>query len=180
MKKESVDRIIGLSAILISLMTLVMFIYQTNIMNKQSRLSVTPRIGFNSHLTHLDSLVTFTLSMKNKGIGPAIIRNAEIEYKEQSYSLDIYEVFEKEDLKLLEYGNISQSTTVNPGSTLSSGEAMILFSYEFSLEYLEKVQADLKIQDIEDFPINFIVEYTSMYDERWIVRSTEKGGPLKL
>ena len=82
MKKNfNADRIIGLSAMLISLMTLIIFLYQTNLIKKQSVLSVRPRLTFSKNIdktvTVKDSTnsttISIRLTLRNNGLGPAII-----------------------------------------------------------------------------------------------------------
>ena len=76
--KMNTDRVIGLSAMLIGLLTLIIFTYQTSIIRKQSRLSVTPRLVFNTIQDQKDSSITYVVEIINKGLGPAVIESINI------------------------------------------------------------------------------------------------------
>ena len=58
-KKFNADRILGISAMVISLLTLAIFIYQTDIMRVQSKLSVKPRLDFTTNQGGTDSIIVF-------------------------------------------------------------------------------------------------------------------------
>lgn len=91
------DRIIGLSAMLISLMTLFIFLYQTNLLREQSRLSVRPRLAFSKNINKLvtmnvsdstnSTLINITLSLRNDGLGPAIIESNKVVDKNNQYDI---------------------------------------------------------------------------------------------
>jgi hypothetical protein len=73
-KKISSEMFIAVFAVIISLSTLFVYIYQSNLMKQQQKMSVWP------HLTIGPSVSedAFTLRMMNQGIGPAIIESAVI------------------------------------------------------------------------------------------------------
>ncbi|MEM6725094.1 MAG: hypothetical protein AAF598_13735 [Bacteroidota bacterium] len=127
MSKESVDRTIGITAILISSITLIMFIYQTNIMYKQSRLSVTPRLSFSTSLNLQDSMILFSSSLRNNGIGPALINNAVIEYEDSIYPLDFEAFFKAQFSELLQLGDLLYTSTFPAGSSFAINENRNIF-----------------------------------------------------
>lgn len=174
LKKINTDRILGISAMLISLLTLIIFIYQTDIMRKQSKLSVKPRLDFSTIQSGNDSIVVFKQVVMNKGLGPAIIDSIYYIYKDTHYSLDIQSLVQKELPNLLEYGELSQHATMGRGSTLSEGEEQSLFTYKMPVRNLQNVldYLDITIEDDAPFPVEVI--YTSIYeDEHWIVNSNQ-------
>ncbi|PWN06725.1 hypothetical protein [Rhodohalobacter mucosus] len=73
-KKISSEMFIAVFAIVISLSTLFVYIYQSNLMKQQQKMSVWP------HLTIGPSVSedAFTLRMMNQGIGPAIIETVQL------------------------------------------------------------------------------------------------------
>ena len=182
MKKKTTDRIIGLSAILISFLTLVIFIYQTNIVHKQSRLSVTPRLGFNTQfISYNDSLVTYTCILENKGIGPAIVQSAKIELNGKKYSLDMDDFFSTMYPKLQNLGVFIDLSNINLGSTLSSNETKKIFSFQFNNINSQKILSYLKMKDGNDLPFKIEIIYNSIYeDEKWKIDSKENTNPIKL
>jgi len=92
-KTLNVDKIIGLSAMFISLLTLLIFLYQTRVISRQARLSVTPRLTFTGGVLHGTSSVTFKLGVQNNGLGPAIIDSAAIFSNNKYYPLNFREFF---------------------------------------------------------------------------------------
>ena len=173
-KKLNTDRILGISAMLISILTLAIFVYQTNIMRVQSKLSVKPRLDFTTNQGGTDSLIMFQEVLENKGLGPAIIDTIYINYEEQNYSMDIESFLEDKFPKLLEYGYLSQHATLGQGTTLTPDEERSLFVYNLPAENLENVFDYLGISDIDDVPFDFEVVFTSIYeDEKWLVNNDE-------
>ena len=79
-----VDIIVSVSAMLVSLATFGIYLYQTKIIHEQARASVYPHLeivrGYNNKNE------PFILYVKNVGIGPAFLNKMEIQYKNQAYS----------------------------------------------------------------------------------------------
>lgn len=178
--KVNVDKILGLSAILISLLTLIIFIYQTNIIHKQSRLSVTPRLSFSTELNRQDSIASFNLLLKNKGIGPAIINSSKIILNTKEYEVVLDDFFNSEYPELRKLGAFTSLSTVQEGLTLSPNETMILFSYKFNQNNINEIKKHLSINSEEKFPFSIELIYSSIYDEEWKVNSSKNGHPIKL
>ena len=179
-KKFNADRILGISAMGISLLTLAIFIYQTDIMRVQSKLSVKPRLDFTTNQGGNDSTIVFQEVLENKGLGPAIIDSIYFKFKGKQHALNP-EQFLKEQLpKMLEYGYLSQHVTLGKGTTLSPGEERPLFTYKLPASYLDSVFDYLgtDMDGVDPFPVEVI--YTSIYeDEFWMV-SSESSEPESL
>lgn len=60
-----------MTAVLISVGTLLVFLYQTNLVRQQQYMSVLPYLEFQNH--DVFSYDNYELILKNKGIGPALI-----------------------------------------------------------------------------------------------------------
>ncbi len=179
-KKIATDRILGISAMLISLLTLIIFIYQTNIMRRQSKLSVKPRLDFSTNFSGNDSLIVMEEVIENRGLGPAIIDSIRFIYKSKSYPLDVEKLLQSQLPKLLEYGYLSQHATLSQGSTLMPGEEKPIFTYKLPVKNLDSVYnyLDITSEDSSPFPVEVI--YTSIYeDERWKAHSNQNQ-PIKL
>ncbi|MBT8310320.1 MAG: hypothetical protein HKO72_01275, partial [Flavobacteriaceae bacterium] len=73
MKKKfwNSERVVSFSAMFISLLTLFIFIKQTNIIERQSRLSALPYLMVETSNNSEDN--TFEIEIVNHGVGPAII-----------------------------------------------------------------------------------------------------------
>ncbi len=178
--KLNTEKTIGLSAMLISLLTLVIFIYQTNIIREQSRLSVTPRIAFNTSLDTPDSISLFSYYIVNKGLGPAIIETIEIIHENNRYKLDFQDFVKKTYPNFNDYGTIIQNMSLDPGVTLSEKENLKFFTFNFPLKKRESIFKYLKMKDEGELPFDIEVIYSSIYGEKWKVYANKRGHPIKL
>ncbi|MEL6561069.1 MAG: hypothetical protein AAFQ94_22950 [Bacteroidota bacterium] len=177
--KLNTDRIIGLTAMLVGLLTLIIFIYQTSIIRKQSRLSVTPRLVFNSIEIQRDSVVSYSMELINKGLGPGIIESINIIYEGKSYDLNFGEFLEAEFPDWKKYGLLSQNTSLGKGATLSTDEKVLLFTFEMALKDIGQTQEYFKFQDGE-IPIKLETVYSSIYEESWKTNNKDDNHPEKL
>jgi len=179
--KISTDRLLGISAMLISLMTLVIFIYQTNLMREQSRLSVTPRLGFTISIDYeqSDSVAMYSILVKNKGLGPAIIRDAKIVHDQKNFDLEFDVFLEEEYPEINRYGALVQSMSLTDGSTLSAGETVSLFKYRVRVDKLAALMAYMGVEEDED-PFEVYLEYSSIYNEHWKVYSGTSNHPERI
>jgi hypothetical protein len=78
------DKLLGLSALLVSLSSLWLFYFQTQLMQKQQYAAVLPYL----ELWNTGSENSYSLVLANNGIGPAFVQSFEIHYKGKTYSLD--------------------------------------------------------------------------------------------
>ncbi|MFK7776204.1 MAG: hypothetical protein AB8F94_29045 [Saprospiraceae bacterium] len=178
--KLNTDKIIGLSAMLISLLTLVIFIYQTNLIREQSRLSVTPRLAFNYSLDTPDTFSIFSYYIVNKGLGPAIIESIEIINENDRYKLDFQDFVKNVYPKFNDYGIIIQNMSLDSGVTISEKETIKFFTFRFKATERESFFKYLKVKDSGELPFDIEVVYSSIYGEKWRVYANTKGHPIKL
>ena len=182
------DKIIGISAMLISLLTLFIFLYQTNLLRKQSRLSVRPRLTFSKTikktvtLNDSDSvkstIVNLRLTLRNNGLGPAIIESYKVVDKNDKYDIIIF--FDTVYPKLKEYGVFKEITELEVGEAIPVSETIDVFSYQYNLINEKKIIDYLNIPGPYELPFSMLTEYSSMYEEKWIVDSNTKGHPKRL
>jgi hypothetical protein len=71
----STEFMVAMGAIMISLATLAVYIYQAKIMQSQQHTSVWPYIEWTMTVSSVDGIY---LSVVNKGVGPAIIKSTEL------------------------------------------------------------------------------------------------------
>ena len=178
--KLNTDKIIGLSAMLISLLTLIIFIYQTNLMREQSRLSVTPRIAFNTSLDTPDSTSIFSYYITNKGLGPAIIESIEIIHEDKRYQLNFQDFVKNAFPKFNDYGIIIQNMSLVSGVTLSQSESIKFFTFKFDVRNRDSFFKYLKVKDDGGLPFDIEVIYSSIYGEKWKLYANQNGHPVKL
>ena len=177
----STDRLVGISAIVISLCTLIIFIYQTELIREQSRLSVKPRIAFSSSQNQKDSTYQFRQVMVNKGLGPAIIDSMALIYNGKYYELDMGEFLGTKFPKITDFGVLSQSTTYVKGTTLRAGEESTFYTYRANMKFLDSLALYLGIGDDDEDPFDFEVIYTSIYeDQYWKLSTLDSPEPVLL
>jgi hypothetical protein len=78
------DIIISVCAMLVSLGTFATFLYQTKIIQEDSKASVYPHLEIVRQYNNGDN--PFILYIRNVGIGPAFLKKMEIQYKGKTYS----------------------------------------------------------------------------------------------
>jgi len=174
-KLPETDRLLGVSAMIISVLTLIIFIYQTSIINQQSKLSVKPQLSFILIQAENDSIMSFEQIVKNKGLGPAIIKNTSIYYDKKTYSIDFENfVFEKFP-EVEKYVELKKNTNIIEGGIISSNESITVYKIELKKSKISDVfkYLDFDTQNVEP-KWQLEIEYTSMYeDEIWKINDTE-------
>lgn len=177
--KWNAERFLSLSAMTISFITLLIFVYQTNLMRKQNYLSILPYLMLST--TDQGSEQTFELHLKNHGVGPAIIESVTIEYKSKTHDLADYE----DDLFLLlasivpELDSIKNrsSSTLNKGMAIPANSDYHVFSVQNSPESYQLITQSLDRLLHEG--LTYRITYRSIQNERWMIHNTSEG-PEKL
>ncbi len=177
-KKWNSERLLSLTAMSMSFFTLVIFIYQTNLMSKQNYLSILPYLAIST--SHNASEQTFELSLDNYGVGPAIIESVKMVFKDKRYDLVDY----NNDLFtfLAEMAPAMDSIKNYSFSSLDKGTA-IPVNYKYNI---------LKVKSPKDYQIitssldsllkeglYYEIIYRSIQDERWLIHNNSDG-PIKL
>ena len=176
MKKKfwTSDKLVGLVAILISLITLIIFVKQTNIMEKQSRLSVMPYLMISKSDVGSENKHSFELI--NYGVGPAIIDSTLIFYQDKIHHKEfvdflVTEMKDMDSISILNYANIGKGLAIPAG-----GERNILTvggnkkSYNAFFAVWEELNSN---------GFYFEIYYRSIYDDKWRITS-ETDLPQKL
>lgn len=169
------DKIVGFSAMFISLLTLFIFIRQTNIIEKQSRLSVLPYLMMET--SNNSELGKFSIDVENFGVGPAIIERRVILYKNELYEMEIADFFrqnipEMDSVKIINYSTLQQGLAISAGSkrnilTVGGGQK----SYLTFLKIMDQLAKE---------GFNYRIEYKSIYEDRWSISGdTEVPTPME-
>jgi hypothetical protein len=167
------EKIVSLSAVLISIATLIVLIYQTNLMSKQQRLSVLPYLTMGNMGAYTPN---FKYVIFNNGIGPAFVEKIEVKYKGKTYPYDLY-VFLAEhaegfsEINNFFYSNLAAGTLI-PAQT--NVEHLLI---ENSAEDGEKLHAMLS--KLFEEGLSFEITYRSIYDERWVIKNGQVA-PLEV
>lgn len=179
----SIDKrnITSFTALLVSVATLILFILQTRLQYKESRLSVVPRLTFNqdyqSTKKHIinqfnDTLtienVDFTLELINKGLGPAILNELNYVYRNEKVDLDEFVVNNRIDHILI----INHSASISENAILAKDEVLELFTLSVKKENFIELQNATEIDRLENL-IDVIINYESVYKEPFKLRLRE-------
>jgi len=167
MKKRfwNTDKLMSFLAILLSVGTLLVFIYQTNLIRKQQYAAVYPylEMGFHGRGTKKMSFV-----LSNEGVGPAMIKSVEIKQKGEVYegrfSGFLREIIDKDDADSIQYlySDIAEGKMLAVGAHLDLIDCQNVFTSDRMSELLDEYSMELKI------------EYESIYGERWSIESGNK------
>lgn len=171
MKKKfwTSDKLVGIVAIFISLITLIIFVKQTNIMEKQSRLSVMPYLLIETSDNGLEK--TFTIDIVNYGVGPAIIEEIQILYNKKTYTMDFHE-FAISQFPEMDSINIINSSSIDPGLAISSeGVRTMIKVGGTEDDYTKFLQLFSKI--LADDGFDYMIKYRSIYNDHWIIRDSK-------
>jgi hypothetical protein len=155
------DKIVSFSAILISLATMGVYIYQTHLIQKQQNASIMPylRMGYSFDEDR------FEFMLFNEGLGPAFIEEVNTYYNGKKYSKkDVPDFFQTEYQKVDSTLNMSYSN-VSQGMLFAAGSEIIIISQRKSLKNTEKLKKIFFNKKIE-----MEVIFTSVYGEKWITR----------
>lgn len=182
MKKKfwNSDKILSLSALCISLFTLMVFVYQTNLIRKQQFMSVYPHLALTN--TNSGSL-EYQYVLKNDGIGPAFIKSITIE-----------------DLSGANYNSINEylvtklsandsiwiyNSDIFEGQLIPANESMALFGLfdeeQTSARGLPKnsIYGAKKLRQIlNNEEVTITIVYESIYGEKWSINNKSET-PIK-
>ena len=171
-KLPTTDRLIGISAMIISILTLIIFIYQTHIISKKSKLSVKPRLVFETETKTEKGFKTYILTLTNKGLGPAIIQNCTQIYQNINYPLvDFDHLIMKKFPDIENEKNCDLSTNrIKQGDIIPVNETITVYELKMTSEINLKISKYLNIDDLR-----LEVIYSSMYeDETWRENNDKK------
>jgi hypothetical protein len=159
----SVDKLIGICAIAVSLATFGIYVYQTHLIQKQQKASVWPYVEcYVNYTPQSEGKPNYQLVIRNKGVGPAVIKNITIDYFGIKHNGDPNDEFLE---KLFGKENVPNVVTgFANGSVLPAGEKVILLEASEP----EKV-ADNFFEIFKAAKISIC--YTSIYGDNW---TTEK------
>lgn len=164
----TVEKIVAFSAMFISVLTLYIFIRQTNLIETQNHLSTMPYLLFDVSKNGEKNL--FSIDLVNYGVGPTIIENKRIFYKGESYEMGIVEFLQKNILGMERDSiNVISSSTIRSGIAIpANGRRNIVTIGGDEKSY----QGFLKIfQEIQSEEFNYQIEYKSIYDDHWRIAS---------
>jgi hypothetical protein len=173
------DRLLSITAMVMSFITLIIFVYQTNLMRKQNYLSILPYVQFSV----LDDGETssYGLSLKNHGVGPAIVESVILEYQGNRYNLKDYNNELHTFLAYIrpELDSIANFTygSLDPGIAIPANSSYIILYLKESAEDYSLLKKG--IEALLHNGLRYEIIYRSIQDERWMIHNNTEG-PVKL
>ena len=154
------EKLLGLTAILISLGTLFTVVFQTNLMRKQQYAAALPYLEIWPNRPNSESA---SLWLINNGLGPAFVKKVQVVYQGKVYPGDLVRFFDldwvqREDT-LREYTYAS----VSPGRLIPPGEKVEMLKVTDSLKDFDIVKKWLFERGVK-----LEVIFASVYDEYWL------------
>lgn len=158
------ENAISISAIVVSFCALFVSFYQTSIMREQQYASVRPLIimGNSMGSNDEDSTGYFKLLVWNKGIGPALIKYVDIEYKGQHYSEFDFSKIVNKMMNRPEAILISSVTSNATASAVGTGEEITMFEMNDKKLCFAFIDAYTKSRRQDEF--NATIYFTDVYD----------------
>jgi hypothetical protein len=169
-RKIRYEIVIAVAATIVSVCALGTTLYQTYILQQQQHAAVWPRLDlFHSFVLETDKPF-YRLTLRNVGIGPAIIRKVTIQYKGQSFKslAALTQSFASRhtspDSTVVGYTDFSD---LKPDMVIPQQEKINLLqlNQEFHIPYLVKA--------INEKDVKVIVQYESLYGQSWVITYPE-------
>ncbi|MFP2996714.1 hypothetical protein ABN763_12425 [Spongiivirga sp. MCCC 1A20706] len=169
MKKKfwNSDKIVAISAIAISLLTLFIFIKQTNIIEKQSHLSAMPYLMMEVSMNEFDSQYRFDLV--NYGVGPAIINKVIIIHNKKRIKIDLRDFLSQ--LPGMDSITVLSSASMHRGLAIPAGGSRLIYNVGGNPK--DYSQFKLMLEALKD-NLDYEIYYQSIYDDHWSVSASNE------
>lgn len=163
------DKVVSFVAIVVSVFSLFIFVRQTNIIEEQSKRSVMPYLLMDS--ANNSEKGTYSISIVNYGVGPAIVESRQIRYKDKVYDMEFFD-FLKEQIPEMDSVHFINTTTLQVGVAIpSSSERNILMVGGDAHSYTTFLKV---LQGLLEDEFYYEITYKSIYGERWSISSNEQ------
>jgi len=173
------ERLLSLTAMVLSFVTLIIFIYQTNLMRSQNYLSILPYLQFSVLDDNFEN--NLALILKNHGVGPAILESVTLEYQGKRYDLSDYDNqltnflnFLSPALDSIQYHSFG---SLDRGIAIPANSSYVILRVNNSAEDYDILSAQLK--KLLEGGLRYEIVYKSLQDERWTIHNDSQG-PVKL
>ena len=165
------DKIVSFSAILISLATMAIYLYQTHLIQKQQHASVMPYLRM--EYAYYEGGFDFRVS--NEGLGPAFIEEVNTYYKGKKYSnTDISGFYLNTYSKIDTTINSMNLTGIGKPMLMPAGKTLDLFWRHNDTKMAPKLY---KLFSSKDLVLE--IKYSSIYENKWVVKGVSSK-PTKI
>lgn len=176
--KFNSEKILSLSAMMISFITLIIFVHQTRLMSRQNYLSIMPYLDLS--ISTNTARNEFQLSLQNHGVGPAIIESVKVTLDGKTVDLRDYEnylySFLVENIPGLDKVKDYSSSSLDKGMAIPANTTYNVFTVRDSIGF-ELITTGLERLQSED--LDYEIIYKSIQEERWMIHHNSEG-PKKL
>ena len=177
MRKEfwNIEKIVGLTALIVSLLTLIVFVYQTNLLRKQQYMSAYPHLSL---MNEKSGTLQYSFGLSNHGVGPAFIESVKVSASNDMVYDDIIHYVEKTMGKQDSINYVYSNLWV--GRLIPANEKINLIQLldenmikDWGLVTTEKTtkstqdRANKLYQILNDDEIDIEIIYSSIYGEKW-------------
>lgn len=163
-RRINTESLLGISAVFLSLVALVVSVFQTQIAREQQYASVWPRLQTN----YAKNKDEFTFSIVNNGVGPAIIESIRIQYRGKHYK-DFRQLVDEQIQQIIQTNRTETDITiesiygsVTPGDVIKS-DGEIRLGRISKNEFLAQVMLQL----IQSPSYRIGVIYSDVYGSCW-------------
>ena len=171
----STEKIVSITAITISIVTLIIFVQQTQIMKRQNYLSILPYLTIST--TTNEHAKTFELNLINQGVGPAIIESVTFIYEGERYDLADYDhymlAFLQDKVPELDSLINVSSSSLDKGMAIPANTSYNVIRVKESEKDFYLITQTLTQLLEEGFDYEII--YKSIQHERWKIYNNSEG-----
>jgi hypothetical protein len=162
--------VIAIAATIISVCALGTTLYQTYILKQQQHAAVWPRLNlYHSYVLEADKPF-YRLSLRNVGVGPAIVRKVTIQYQNQLFKdLAQFSQYVASQHTLADSAEIGYTdyATLEPDMVIPQQDKLELLqlNQEPHLPYL--------VDALKSKELKVTVQYESLYGQSWVITYPE-------
>lgn len=148
-------------------------------MSKQNYLSILPYVQISTSDDKAEN--TFSLDIRNHGVGPAIIESVIIYYKGEKHDLRDYDNYLynylKSEMPVLDSVKFFSSSTLDKGIAIPANSSYNVFSVQDSEKDYNLLTTSLG--ELLRNGLRYEITYRSIQNERWMIYNNSEG-PEKL
>ena len=157
------DKIVSISAMVVSVGSLFVIVYQTSLIRREQHASVMPYLELAESTKHPKHLA-FKLS--NTGLGPAMIKEVHVRYKEEVYEGGYQSFY----YQFFSPTGWHTANPIRPGQLIPANTEITLLETGDEASYERIAKLDSAFYSGEAI---LEIVYASIYGETWILRSNE-------
>ncbi len=158
----NVDKILSISAIVISFAACLLLAYQTTLIREQQLLSVLPHLSIGNKGSFTPN---YRIALNNYGIGPAFIQEIRITYKGEIQDGQDLTSFILEHAEILQNDASLYHSNLVPGMLIPAGTELALLEVNNSLETADRLYNIM--EKLYQEGLKFEIIYASVYEEKW-------------